>query len=94
MGYFGFGSGAIYGAMYVLLDGSFQNAGSRYQSKIEKVSVGTFFSLVSGLLTGILVGMQTGLYGFFSYSEDNIHSSHGFTLKFALKNKNYPVTTI
>ena len=95
MGYFGFGSGAIYGAMYVLLDGSFQNAGSRYQSKIEKVSVGTFFSLISGLLTGILVGMPTGLvYGFFSFSEDNIHSSHGFTLKFALKNKNNPVTKI
>ena len=89
MGYFGFGSCAIYGALYVLLDGSFQNAGGRYQSKIEKVSVGAFFSLVSGLFTGLFAGMPLGVvYGFFTYSEDNINSFEDFNLKFTFKNKN------
>ena len=88
MAYFGFGTAPIFGALSGFYGGYNWNVGGNSLSRIEKISVGTFFGLVGGFFTGIVYGLPSGLvYGFISLGENNLNYSIDYTLKFD-NNKN------
>ena len=83
MGYFGFGTATMLGVLGGFYEGYNWNSGSGSLSEIEKIWLGTFFGLVSGVFKGVVYGLPSGLvYGFVSLGENNLNFSKDFTLKF------------
>ena len=83
MGYFGFGTATILGVLGGFYEGYNWNSGGGSLSEIEKIWLGTFFGLVSGVFKGVVYGLPSGLvYGFVSLEENNLNFSKDFTLKF------------
>ena len=83
MGYFGFGTVTLLGVLGGFYEGYNWNSGGGSLSEIEKIWLGTFFGLVSGVFRGVVYGLPSGLvYGFVSLGENNLNFSKDFTLKF------------
>ena len=83
MAYFGFGTGTIVGVLGGFYEGYNWNAGGNSLSRIEKIGVGTFFGLISGVFKGIIYGLPSGLvYGFISMGKDNLNLSNDYMIKF------------
>ena len=83
MGYFGFGTATMLGVLGGFYEGYNWNSGSGSLSEIEKIWLGTFFGLVSGVFKGVVYRLPSGLvYGFVSLGENNLKFSKDFTLKF------------